>query len=219
MRKCLCGIVACFLMATSALSPRAASATSPAADEMAEAQEWAAAKFEEGTLDLRQAGRSPSNAEPFFSFTYNGRPSAEVLKTWTVQRTSRLLDEKRTQHTLAYRDPKTGVVLRCVGIQYGDFPTVEWTLYFRNAGDKETPILADICPLDIAGATEMTGRELLETGLPISIPNRPGAVIMTYAKKEVAKNLSQNRRGLAHFAESSEQNVPVPLSSRFGDGL
>ncbi|MCI0331786.1 MAG: hypothetical protein L0228_01005 [Planctomycetes bacterium] len=26
-----------------------------------------------------------------------------------------------------------------------------------------------------------------------------------------AKNLSQNRRGLAHFAESSEQNVPVPL--------
>jgi len=27
------------------------------------------------------------------------------------------------------------------------------------------------------------------------------------------KNLSENRRGLAHFAESSEQNVPVPLSS------
>ena len=26
------------------------------------------------------------------------------------------------------------------------------------------------------------------------------------------KNVSQNRRGLAHFAESSEQNVPVPLS-------
>ena len=28
------------------------------------------------------------------------------------------------------------------------------------------------------------------------------------------ERLSQNRRGLAHFAESSEQNVPVPLSSR-----
>jgi len=27
------------------------------------------------------------------------------------------------------------------------------------------------------------------------------------------KNLSENRRGLAHFAESAEQNVPVPLSS------
>jgi len=28
------------------------------------------------------------------------------------------------------------------------------------------------------------------------------------------QNLSENRRGLAHFAESSEQNVPVPLSSQ-----
>lgn len=65
---------------------------------------------------------------------------------------------------------------------------MEWTLYFRNSGDKETPILADICPLGIAGATEMTGRELLETGLPISIPDRPGAVIIVYAKKEVSNN-------------------------------
>jgi len=126
-----------------------ASATSPAADEMAEAQKWAAAEFGEGTSELRQEGNSTSHAEPFFSFTCNGRTSAEVLKTWTVQRTRRLLDEKRTQHTLTYRDPGTGVVLRCAGIQYHDFPTVEWTLYFRNAGDKETPILADICPLDI----------------------------------------------------------------------
>ena len=37
--------------------------------------------------------------------------------------------------------------------------------------------------LDIAGATEMTGRELLEIGLPIRIPDRPGAAIITYAKK------------------------------------
>jgi len=29
-----------------------------------------------------------------------------------------------------------------------------------------------------------------------------------------SKNLSENCRGLAHFAESSEQNVPVPLSSK-----
>lgn len=101
---------------------RLASATSPAADEMAEAQRWAAAKFEEGMSERRQEGRPTSNAEPFFSFTYDGRPSAEVLKTWTLQRTRRLLDEKRTQHTLTYRDPKTGLVLRCVGIRYRDFP-------------------------------------------------------------------------------------------------
>ncbi len=47
-------------------------------------------------------------------------------------------------------DPKlTEVVLRCVGVQYGDFPTVEWTLFFRNAGDKAASILADLYALDI----------------------------------------------------------------------
>ncbi|NLX98205.1 MAG: hypothetical protein GXY83_18755, partial [Rhodopirellula sp.] len=175
------------------MAARLASAISPTSDEMAEAQRWAAAKFEEGTSELRQAGRSAPSVEPFFSFTYDGRPSAEVLKTWTFERTRRLLDGKKTEHTLTYRDPKTGLVLRCIGIQYGDFPTVEWTLYFRNGGDKDTPILADICALDI----QVEGT----------------------AAKDRAKSLSQNRRGLAHFAESSEQNVPVPFSSRgFGIG-
>ena len=34
----------------------------------------------------------------------------------------------------------------------------------------------------------MTGRELLETGLPIRIPDQPGAVIIIYAKKEGTDN-------------------------------
>ena len=49
--------------------------------------------------------------------------------------------------------------------------------------------------LDIADATEMTGRELLETGLPISIPDRSGAVIIVYAKKEGTDN--KKERGSA----------------------
>jgi alpha-galactosidase len=36
---------------------------------------------------------------------------------------------------------------------------------------------------DVAGATEMSGRELLEKGLPIAVKNRPGAVIVIYKKK------------------------------------
>jgi len=42
--------------------------------------------------------------------------------------------------------------------------------------------------LDLAGVTEMTGRELLESGLPIRVPDRPGAAIITYAKKVLAVN-------------------------------
>ena len=36
---------------------------------------------------------------------------------------------------------------------------------------------------DVAGTTEMTGRELLDKGLPIAVKNRPGAVIVIYKKK------------------------------------
>jgi alpha-galactosidase len=39
--------------------------------------------------------------------------------------------------------------LHCVGVEYGDFPTVEWTLYFRNTSGRDTPILEDIQSLDL----------------------------------------------------------------------
>ena len=37
--------------------------------------------------------------------------------------------------------------------------------------------------LDVAGATEMTGRELLDNGLSVVIKDKPGAAIITYKKK------------------------------------
>jgi alpha-galactosidase len=35
---------------------------------------------------------------------------------------------------------------------------------------------------DAEGATDMTGRDLMEKGLPVALPNRPQAVVFTYAK-------------------------------------
>ncbi len=118
------------------MSPGNAAAVSPTADELAKSRQWAAAKFETGV-------------EPFFSFTYNGKPSAELLKTWEAIRASRRLDDRRSEHTTMYTDPKTGLVLRCVAIEYRDYPTVEWTLYFKKMGKQESPILANIQALDV----------------------------------------------------------------------
>lgn len=51
---------------------------SPTADEMAEAKQWAAARFD---------GQDGRPAEPCFSFAYDGKPSAELLKTnWCARR-------------------------------------------------------------------------------------------------------------------------------------
>ncbi len=48
--------------------------------------------------------------------------------------------------------------------------------------------------------------------------HRSGAELALGEPVNSIKSLSQNRRGLAHFAESSEQNVPVPLSAN-GSGI
>jgi hypothetical protein len=36
---------------------------------------------------------------------------------------------------------------------------------------------------DVLGSTEMTGKELMESGLPITIKDRPGAAVIVYRKK------------------------------------
>jgi alpha-galactosidase len=108
---------------------------------------------------------------PFFSFTYGGQPSSQLLKTWTIRRASTKLDENRTQRTVAYTDPKTGLVVRCVGVEYHDFPTVEWTLYFKNTGAAATPILENIQAIDVSFARGHYGEFLLHhaVGSPCAV--------------------------------------------------
>jgi len=103
--------------------------------EKAARSEWVARHF------------APDGEAPF-SFDYGGKPWADMRQSWNVQYHTRAVNNQRLEHTLTYQDPTTALELRCVAVEYLDFPTVEWTLYFRNAGTSETPILADIQALD-----------------------------------------------------------------------
>lgn len=104
---------------------------------------WLAEMPMPGGPVLAEPGRLP------FSFTYGGTPSAELLQSWTLNRQRVNLDETRIGHTLVWTDPKTSLEVRCDAVQYVNYPTIEWTLYFRNAGDKKTPIIENIQALDI----------------------------------------------------------------------
>ncbi len=101
-----------------------------------------------GEMTLLDGARAPYSTDPPFSFKVDGKPSTEFLKTWNVHRTEKKLDDQRTERTLVYTDSKTGLVVRLVAIEYADFPTVEWTVYFKNTGSADTPILSDILALD-----------------------------------------------------------------------
>ena len=136
------------LAAMVSLSASWANGIAPTADEMAEARHWAAAKFEGFEAAKPTAGQPARGIEPFFSFNCDGKPSGDLLKTCKLTRAKQSLDAQRTQYTLTYAHPATGLVVRCVAVEYRDFPAVEWTLYFKNTGDKNTPILSAIQALD-----------------------------------------------------------------------
>jgi len=111
-------------------------------------------------LLLREGEHAPYSNEPPFSFVYDGKPSAEVLKAWKLERNSRKLDERRTERTSTWTDPETGLQVRCVAIEYENFPNVEFALYFKNTGEKDTAILSDVLALD-TDLTRGGGREFL----------------------------------------------------------
>jgi alpha-galactosidase len=92
--------------------------------------------------------RRPYGTDIPFSFVYDGRASIDALKDWKMDRKSEKIDASRTRHTTTYTDPKTGLEVRWVAVEYADFPTVEWTVYFKNTGSVDTPILSDIRALD-----------------------------------------------------------------------
>jgi alpha-galactosidase len=129
------GLWCAALLAIAAACPPAAAVT-PSAEEFGRARAWF-----ESYLSARAVSFP-------WSFNYDGRSSADWVRRWKFQRTSCPLDTNRTEHTLRATDPETGLELRCVAVLYRDFPTIEWTLYFKNAGPADTPILSDIQALD-----------------------------------------------------------------------
>ena len=60
-----------------------------------------------------------------FSFTYDGQPSAKLLGEWPVKVASDRLDAQRIRRTLTWTEPKTGLEVRCVAVDYADYPAVE----------------------------------------------------------------------------------------------
>ncbi|MBI2302739.1 MAG: alpha-galactosidase [Armatimonadetes bacterium] len=108
-------------------------------------------------LPLEWAGRpEPSRAVPF-AFSYGGKPSAELLPHWdsrlegdgTGGKTPPLPDGATPlRRTLTWRDPATGLEVRCEAVHYADFPVVEWTVWLKNTGAADTPLIENLQALD-----------------------------------------------------------------------
>ena len=102
-----------------------------------------------------------------FTFKYDGADSAAFLASWALKTDVKELDADKTQRTFIWTDPKTGLEVRCAAVEYENFPTVEWTLYFKNTGKADTPIIANIQALNmlLPRATRDSGAPLLRRWL------------------------------------------------------
>lgn len=117
---------------------------------------------------LATASPKPLDTTLPFSFIYDGKSSNETLDNWTRTFEKKELDAARTAWTQTFTDPATGLEVRCVAVTYADFPVAEWTLYFRNAGDRDTPIIEKIRSLDTGFARTAMNDFVLhhQTGSP-----------------------------------------------------
>jgi len=155
-------------------APSLGRAVSVTPEELGRARAWVAAAL--------QPGAKPDLP---FSFVFGGKPSAALLPTWPRKDEVRKLDAQRTARSIQWTDPKSGLVVRCVAVEYGDFPTVEWTLHFKNTGTADSPILESVQALDARWQRGAQGEFLLHHAVgsqanksdygPLQTPLGPGA--------------------------------------------
>ncbi|HZZ42348.1 MAG TPA: alpha-galactosidase [Tepidisphaeraceae bacterium] len=76
-----------------------------------------------------------------FSFTYDGKPSSELLPKWT-----RHTEGAKT----IWLDPDTKLQVTAEPRSFDDFGAVEWLLRFQNTGTQDSPLLENVQALDVS---------------------------------------------------------------------
>ena len=83
-----------------------------------------------------------------FSFVYGEQASADLLRSWPVERVAGESDGEREVEVVRWREAASGLECRWEVTRFLDFPVVEWVVYFKNSGTAETRIIKDIQALD-----------------------------------------------------------------------
>jgi alpha-galactosidase len=141
-----------------------------------------------------------------FSFVFDRQGSGPLLKVWPKKIKTRQLDDVRTEHIVHWTDPKTGLQVRLNALEFADSPVVEWTAYFKNDGQVDTPILEHVQALDVSFS-------VAGEGIPTILYSKGCGVMDTYALQK--KPLNQ----LESFQISSESGGKTVETIPFFDIL
>ncbi len=102
-----------------------------------------------GAAQSPQTQSRLNSAEMPFSFTYAGKTSASFLKSWQRAEGVKDLPGGRRVRTVTYTDKQTGLEVTAETTYFPDRNAVEWLLRMRNRGDRDTPLIEQILPVDL----------------------------------------------------------------------
>jgi alpha-galactosidase len=89
------------------------------------------------------------NQIPPFSFMYGGKDSGTFIKSWIFHTEPIVSNDPAIGKSLfSWRDPKTGLLVKCNVTEYFDYPVVEWTIEFKNTSGKNTPLIENARAID-----------------------------------------------------------------------
>ena len=153
-----------------------------------------------------------NNSRPPFSFIYGSHASDALLKSWPRQVHSKALDAGRTEHTVVWTDPESGLQVRLAAIEFANSPVVEWTAYFKNNGKRDSPILRDVEALDFSFL-------LKSESIPTILYSRGCDGMDTYALEKKPLNQLESLHLSNERGAKNLESIPFFDLLSSGDGL
>lgn len=115
--------------------------------------DWADVRLRLSDGSERPLGELPEGAAdlsgPYpFSFRIGGRDAADVLGSVPCEEREEAADRQVRRLWRVWSLPDLSIKVTFEATEYRDFGAVDWLLWFENTGDRETPLVEDVMPLD-----------------------------------------------------------------------
>jgi alpha-galactosidase len=147
-----------------------------------------------------------------FSFVFDRQGSSALLNAWSKKTESAQLDGGRTEYTVRWTDAKTGLQVWVKALEFADSPVVEWTAYFKNAGQADAPILEYVQALDVSFA--VAGQ-----GIPTILYSKGCGVMDTYALQKKPMNQLESFQISSESGGKTVETIPFFDIQTAGRGL
>jgi len=151
-------------------------------------------------------------AQPPFSFAFDRQGSSALLKAWPKRTETRRLDGVRTEHSVIWNDPKTGLQVRLEALEFANSPVVEWTAYFKNESEADSPILEYVQALDVS--FRVAGK-----GIPTILYSKGCGVMDTYSLQKKPLNQLESFQLSSESGGKTVETIPFFDVVTAGHGL